>query len=120
MKDSVIKFFEVVRQDEKLTERLRAVGDKIEEFSRLACELGRQRGFVFEPKDVEETLKALVSQKQGELTEEQLSAIAAGAAGTGAYACFATLTLLQTAGCVPGGVPSFSNGCAGGLIIRTS
>ncbi len=49
MKDSVIKFFEVVRQDEKLSERLRELSEKIEEVSQLSSELGRERGFDFEP-----------------------------------------------------------------------
>ncbi len=77
MKDSVAKFFEVVRQDEKLTERLRALSDKIDEFSRLSSELGRERGFEFEPADVQDAISAL-SQNRAGLTEEQLRAIAGG------------------------------------------
>ncbi len=105
MKDSVIKFFEFVRQDEKLTERLRAVGDKIEDFSRLACELGRERGFMFAAKDVHDTLKTLVSQDQGELTDEQLGAIAGGLYGG--------LTLIKTAACAGGGGGIYDPGTGG-------
>ncbi len=112
MKDSVIKFFEFVRQDEKLAERLRALGDKIEEFSRLACELGREHGFVFEPKDVQETLNSLVSQNQGELTDEQLGAIAAGGS-----LCSATVLKLTVACVGVAGYNVATAGCPGGTAV---
>jgi predicted ribosomally synthesized peptide with nif11-like leader len=76
--DNVMKFFEAVRTDETTTERLRAVSENVDEFARLAADLGRERGFAFEPSDVQETLDALARQNAEELSDQELSAVAGG------------------------------------------
>jgi predicted ribosomally synthesized peptide with nif11-like leader len=78
MKESVAKFFEVVRQDEKLAERLRTFSENPDHFSRLSSELGRERGFEFEAADVQNALAALSAQAETGLTEEQLRNVAGG------------------------------------------
>ncbi len=77
-KDSVIGFFEAARTDEVTTERLRAVAGDVEAFSRLASDLGRDRGFIFEPSDVREAFDALAAGPAGELSDAELSAVAGG------------------------------------------
>jgi hypothetical protein len=72
IKGSVAKFFEVVRQDEKLAERLRALTENEVAFSRLSSELGRERGYEFDAADVRNALVALSAQTQTMLTKEQL------------------------------------------------
>jgi predicted ribosomally synthesized peptide with nif11-like leader len=76
--DNVMKFFEAVRTDETTTERLRAVSENVGDFARLAADLGRERGFAFEPSDVQETLDALARQNAEELSDQELSAVAGG------------------------------------------
>jgi hypothetical protein len=76
--DNVMKFFEAVRTDETTTERLRAVSENVGDFARLAADLGRERGFAFEPSDVQETLDALAAKREGELSDQELSAVAGG------------------------------------------
>jgi len=77
--DNVMKFFEAVRTDETTTERLRAVSENVDDFARLAADLGRERGFAFEPSDVQETLDALARKNAEELSDQELSAVAGGA-----------------------------------------
>jgi predicted ribosomally synthesized peptide with nif11-like leader len=76
-KESVVKFFEMVQQNAKLAEQLRPLGENVEEFSRLAIELGRKHGFEFEATDVRDALAEL-NDPQATLTEEQLQEVAGG------------------------------------------
>ena len=85
-KDSVMKFFETVRSDEAAVARLRALEGDTVAFARLSAELGRERGFAFEPSDVREALDALVRKAGGELSNQDLSAVAGGASGMACYA----------------------------------
>jgi len=103
--DSVMNFFESVRSDDAVVEQLRAVGENIDEFARLSVELSRERGFAFEASDVRKTLDELARQKAGELSNEDLSAVAGGTA-------MCTEGFFRTggggggsAGCQPAGTP---------------
>jgi len=78
--ETVMRFFEAVRKDEAVSERLRAVSENIDEFARLSADLGRERGFAFGPSDVRETLDALSRQNPGKLSDRELSAVAGGGA----------------------------------------
>ena len=91
-KDSVMNFFEAVRKDEAIVERLRAISEDVDAFARMSAELGRERGFAFEPSDVREALDALVRKNAAELSEKDLSAVAGGG-GTAVSLC----------GCIGGG-----------------
>jgi predicted ribosomally synthesized peptide with nif11-like leader len=76
--DSVARFFESVRTDDAVAERLRAASENGDQFARLAAELGQERGFTFEPADVTEALAAIAATREGELSEQELSAVAGG------------------------------------------
>jgi hypothetical protein len=76
--DSVAKFFEAVRTDEAVVERLRAASQNADLFAGLACELGRERGVAFEPSDVTAAFDALSAKPEGELSDHELSAVAGG------------------------------------------
>ena len=77
-RDTVRGFFESVEGDKATTERLRAVNEDIDAFSRLASDLGRERGFSFEPSDVREELDAIAGNAASELSDDELSAVAGG------------------------------------------
>lgn len=102
-KDSVTKFFEAVRKDEAIVERLRAISEDVDDFARLSAELGRERGFAFEPSDVREALDALARKNAAELSEKDLSAVAGGGGMTAINYC-----------AVGGG--AVSGGCTGMLL----
>jgi len=105
-KDSVMKFFEAVRKDEAIVERLRALEGDTVAFARLSAELGRERGFAFEPSDVREAIEALARKNAAELSDRELSAVAGG--GTfpmqATVGCMTTNVILRvTAGCQTAG-----------------
>jgi hypothetical protein len=77
-KDTVMKFFDAIRSDEAIVERLRAISKDVDAFARLSVDLGRERGFAFEPSDVREALDALVRKAEGELSDRDLAAVAGG------------------------------------------
>lgn len=78
--ETVMKFFEAVREDKAVAERLHTADDDLDEFARLSAELGRTRGFEFEPSDVRSTIASLLARRQNELTDRELSAVSGGAA----------------------------------------
>ena len=103
-KDAVLKFFETVRKDEAIVERLRAISENVDAFARLSVELGRERGFAFEPSDVTEALDALARKNAAELSEKDLSAVAGGGG----------ITAIPY--CAVGGGGGASGGCTGMLL----
>jgi predicted ribosomally synthesized peptide with nif11-like leader len=84
-KESVLKFFEVIRTDEAVAEELRAAGENVDDFLRLSAKLGRERGFEFEPASVREALDELALPKHGELSDQELSAVSGGEGETCSY-----------------------------------
>lgn len=76
--ETVMKFFDSVREDKAVAERLHSADDDLDEFARLSAELGRARGFEFEPSDVRSAIASLMARWQNELTDQQLSAVSGG------------------------------------------
>ncbi len=76
--ENVKKFFEAIQKDEKAVERLRALETDVDAFARLAVELGRERGFAFEPSEVQEALAAAAGNSAGELSDQELLAVSGG------------------------------------------
>jgi hypothetical protein len=95
--DHVMKFFQDVRTDEAAVARLRAQGGDPDTFARLAADLGRERGFAFEPSEVREALDAIGAKAEGGLSEQELSAVAGGGGFT--TACYLGMGGGASAGC---------------------
>ncbi len=98
--ENVKKFFEAVRKDEKAVERLRALETDVEAFSRLSAELGRERGFAFEPSDVRELLESLGGKAEGQLSDKELAAVSGGGQLSVMPLCFAVHGGVASSGCV--------------------
>jgi hypothetical protein len=107
-RESVTKFFEAVRTDEAVVERLRALSDDTVEFARVSAELGRARGFAFEPTDVRDVLNALVEKFLTELSDQDLSAVSGGGAVSAMPNCLAV-----------GGRGGGSAGCTTALMMNS-
>jgi predicted ribosomally synthesized peptide with nif11-like leader len=73
-------FYRFVEGNEQIQSQLKAAGDK-DKFLELAVQLGQQNGYNFNAETVEEYLASLAQQiPDGELSEEQLEAVAGGRA----------------------------------------
>ena len=73
-------FYRFVEGNEQIQEQLKAAGDK-DNFLQLAVDLGQQNGYTFTTQGVEEYLSEMAMQvPDGELSEEQLEAVAGGRA----------------------------------------
>jgi Nif11 domain len=74
----VLRFFEAVKTDEVVTERLRALGANLDEFAQVVTDLAQERGFIFDPSDVGEALEALARKSEEEVPDRDRSTIAEG------------------------------------------
>jgi hypothetical protein len=104
---SVMAFFEAVRTEETVVERMRAASENADAFARLASDLGRERGFVFEPSEVKAAIDSLAAKSGGELPDKDLADVAGGAymyftlrgGGAASSGCATTAILRLSASC---------------------
>ena len=83
--ETVMKFFEAVAKDEAVTRRLHSVGENVDEFADLSADLGRQRGFAFEPSDVRAAITSWLARQPRELDDRALAALSGGAGLVSTY-----------------------------------
>lgn len=77
IKESTQQFFQMFSQDPELQERLLAAKDS-ETFLRCCVALGKEKGYSFSTKEAEELMELIAAQHQGELSDEELGAVAGG------------------------------------------
>lgn len=79
-KASLEQFYQEILKDQALQERLRTVTDR-DSMAALAVELGKEKGYSFTIEEVQVYIDEwTASRPQQELSDEQLEAVAGGAA----------------------------------------
>ncbi len=101
-RDAVMRFFEAIRAEEEVVRHLRPLEADLDAFARLSAELGRARGFSFDPSEVREVLDAVAKKAGEELSDRELSAVAGGGwtFNFPSFGCRGTLGPGKTAGCM--------------------
>jgi predicted ribosomally synthesized peptide with nif11-like leader len=72
------RFFDLVRQDPSLQEKLSQVSDT-EQFAQLAVELGAARGLAFAASDVKAVADADLASRRAQVSDAELVSVAGGA-----------------------------------------
>jgi predicted ribosomally synthesized peptide with nif11-like leader len=77
LQESTQQFLQMLFQNQQFQERLSAIDDR-ETFLRSCVNIGKEKGYDFNIQEVEEFMKLMATQQQGELSEEELEAVAGG------------------------------------------